>query len=129
MEWLKSLFRQSQPTASAPVSLATMPVENTYARERAGVLAQKEWVEEQLALTPIDRLLSVSGIREAHLHTLRNAGITNLREAREVGQLPLMGSSGEWAQDWLRNHVSQLEREYRRHCQALLKASGQTTQS
>ena len=79
------------------------------------MLTQKEWVEEQLALCSIDRLLDVSGIREAHIHMLRNAGITNLNEAREAGKLPLMGATGDWAQDWLRNHISQLEREYRKH--------------
>ena len=82
-------------------------------------LTQKEWVEAQLARCSIERMMEVNGIREAHIQALRNAGITNLRIARERESLPLMGATNDWAQDWLRTFVSRLEREYRQHRQKL----------
>lgn len=112
MEWFKSLFRQSCSNAVLPMP---QELERNLVLESVLAMTQKEWVEEQLTRCSIERMMEVSGIREAHIQALRNAGITNLRIARERESLPLMGATNDWVQDWLRNFVSQLEREYRQH--------------
>ena len=117
MEWFKSLFRQSRSNAALPTP---QEPEKNLVMEAAMAMTQKEWVEEQLTQCSIERMMEVSGIREAHIQSLRNAGITNLRIARERESLPLMGATNDWAQDWLRNFVSRLEREYRQHRRKLI---------
>ncbi|WP_309707068.1 hypothetical protein [Armatimonas sp.] len=112
MEWFKSLFRQSRFNAALPTP---QEPEINLVMQMVMTMTQKEWVEEQLTQCSIERMMEVSGIREAHIQSLRNAGITNLRIARERESLPLMGATNDWAQDWLRNFVSRLEREYRQH--------------
>ena len=123
MEWLKSLFRKPEPISPVNSHSSKQLLTHDPARERAAVLTQTQWVEEQLTQCSIDRLLEVSGIREAHIKTLRNAGITNLREARECAQLPLMGGTADWASGWVKNHVFTLNREYQRHQKALGRAA------
>ena len=123
MEWLKSLFRKPGHISPVHSQSAALRPEVAQARERAATLTQKEWVEEQLATYPIERLLEVSGIREAHIHTLRRAGIATLYDARKCETLPLMGATGDWVQEWLHNFIFNLQREYRQHRHHLEKAA------
>lgn len=123
MEWLKSLFRKPEPVSQVKIPTPPSPPVHNPARERAVVLSQTEWVNEQLSQCPVERLLEVSGLREAHINTLRHAKITNLREARECTSLPLLGATADWVTSWLRNFVSRLEREYHQHRQAMDKAA------
>ncbi len=123
MEWLKSLLRKPEHISPVSSKFSAECVERAQARERAAVLTQKEWVEEQLAMYPVEHLMEVNGIREAHIQTLRQAGIVTLYEVRTCETLPLMGATGDWVREWLYNFIFTLQREYRQHRYHLKKSA------